>query len=104
MNNPNVITVTTTTVTTKTIPIIRPGQIWRDGKRSTPDRLLLVLDVGQDKVVCQSLQSGTIRKVRKEQFNRGTTGFYYAAELHDACKKFNTYIKQKASKQMTGQN
>jgi hypothetical protein len=96
-NNPHVVTVTTTTVTTKTIPIIRTGQIWRDGKHSNPNRLLLVLDASQPKVICRSLQSGAIRKVCKEQFGRGEQGFHYAAEIHDVCNKFNSYQKTRAT-------
>jgi hypothetical protein len=93
--NPNQITVSPTPVTHQTFPTIQPGQIWRDGKRSNPNRLLIVLDASQAKVVCQSLHTGIISKVRKEQFNRGEKGFQYAAEIYDICHKFNHYQKTK---------
>ena len=61
---------------------IRAGQIWRDGHKNHDNRLLLVLEVG-DKVVCQNLHNNNIRPVRREQFNRGKTGFFLAANVSE---------------------
>jgi hypothetical protein len=69
---------------------ILPGQIWRDGHCNHPNRLLLVLD-SQYYIVCQNLQTGRIRSVRPEQFNRGRTGFFFAANLSDILDMFQNY-------------
>jgi len=70
---------------------IQSGQIWRDGHSRSNNRLLLVLDTSGEKVVCQSLVTGKIRSARREQFNRGSTGFIYASNLKDICGKYTNY-------------
>ena len=71
---------------------IRSGQIWRDGHPRSNNRLMLVLDPSGEKVVCQSLVTGKFSSIRREQFNRGRTGFIYASNLKDICGKYTNYI------------
>jgi hypothetical protein len=77
---------------------IRAGQIWRDGH---PDRnrLLLVLEVGESKVVCQNLQNRNIRPIRREQFNRGQTGLFLTANFYDMIVMFSSYAKDRINQQ-----
>jgi hypothetical protein len=70
---------------------ILPGQIWRDGHLNHSNRLLLVLDSKSNRIVCQNLQTGIIRSVRREQFNRGRTGFFFAANLSGIIDMFQNY-------------
>jgi hypothetical protein len=37
--------------------------------------MLLVLSCSQENIVCQCVNTGKIRSFRREQFNRGRTGF-----------------------------
>jgi hypothetical protein len=89
INNCN-IKVNSLSATQPKVTDILPGQIWRDGHCNHPNRLLLVLD-SQYYIVCQNLQTGIIRSVRREQFNRGKTGFFFAANLSDILDMFLKY-------------
>jgi len=89
--NPKLITVPTNILKSETFPMVSAGQIWRDRKRGNSNRLLIVLDASQARIVCQSLNTGIISKVRREQFNRGEQAFKYAADIHDICQMFNNY-------------
>lgn len=66
---------------------IRSGQIWLDGHRLRKKRAVLVLDVTGEKIVCQGLPSSKITSIRREQFNRGANGLFYAGNLPDMCIK-----------------
>ena len=70
---------------------IRSGQIWRDGHPKSNNRLMLVQDTSGDKIVCQSLVTGKISSIRREEFNRGKTGFFYATSIHDISEKCKNY-------------
>jgi hypothetical protein len=72
---------------------IRPGQIWRDGNKNRQGRYLLVNQVGTDSAAVQDLSTGKTSKVRKEQFNRGRTGFFYECESKQMFNRFKDIIQ-----------
>jgi len=53
---------------------------------------MLVQETSGDKIVCQSLVTGKISSIRREQFNRGSTGFFYATSIHDISEKCKNYV------------
>ena len=70
------------------------GQLWRDRRKDANHRLILVLDIDgvNRRAVCQSLATGKINRLLLDHFNRGTTGYIYAATLFDLVGKYNDYV------------
>jgi len=68
---------------------ILPGQIWqecrqRDNKQyHHPHRVVLVLEVNEERVVIQNLLTGVKTRVLRHRFNRGQTGYHFVANLSD---------------------
>jgi hypothetical protein len=60
---------------------VSAGQLWLDRHPGRNKRVILVLNTGKKCVVCQSISTGKITSVRKEQFNRGRSGFVYGGPV-----------------------
>ena len=57
------------------------GQIWLDHHPKRKNRFIVVLDVGDAKIQCRCLNEDRSSFVRREQFNRGKTGFFRAKDF-----------------------
>ena len=76
------------------------GQVWRDANGDDrASRRMLILSVTPKAVAYQEIDSGAIRTVRREQFNRGECGFKYCGQinqlLHDDLQSVFTHLTQK---------
>ena len=74
--------------------LIHPGQIWQEGRarkqtrRHQAQRVVLVLEVNEERVVIQNLLTGVKTRVLHHRFNRGQTGYHFVANLPDVVDKF----------------
>lgn len=68
-------------------PHIKMGQIWRDNHPKRKHRWLMIQDADGEKIECHCLHDNKVRKVRREQFNRGRTGYSLEIEAVKGVRK-----------------
>src|SRR5262245_45582820 len=85
------------TTSDHTVPFAVPGQIWRDGNPGHNNRLLLVVEVNNEKVVLQSFANKELLSVGKEEFNRRGAGYSYEGNLPDISEVYDNHLQPDGS-------